>query len=110
VKIGDVARHRGRIQRELFAADEEIVFLELALERVQRLVEGMARAIDVAFGPEEGEELVARNRTPGRGKEGQQRQPPACRCRADRQGVASDSLDRQSAEGAQPKQVRPPPE
>src|SRR2546426_5338952 len=55
----DVGRHDLRVQPELVGSEEQLLRVEVAAQRVQRLRQEMSRLLLTAFGPEAGEQLVA---------------------------------------------------
>ncbi len=71
----DVAGQRAIVEPHRFAVDRQHVRTEVVPQRVDELRERMPAAGDIAFGPEQRDELFARDRRAFRGRQiGQQRQ------------------------------------
>src|SRR6266516_4469042 len=79
----DVGRHDLRVQSELAGSEEQLLRVEVAAQRVQRLRQKMSRLLLTAFGPEAGEQLVAAHTAlTGRCEEGQEGEGSSLRRRS----------------------------
>src|SRR5436189_929065 len=101
----DVGRHDLRVQSELAGSEEQLLRVEVAAQRVQRLRQKMSRLLLTAFGPEAGEQLVAAHTAlTGCCEEGQQGEGTSLGRRPGAQrGIP---LDRESSQGPQPQRAR----
>src|SRR2546422_4449618 len=101
----DVGRHDLRVQPELVGSEEQLLRVEVAAQRVQRLRQEMSRLLLTAFGPEAGEQLVAAHTAlTGCREEGQQAEGSSLRRRSrPRRGVP---LDREAPQGPPPRRAR----
>src|SRR5262249_26089431 len=78
LEISNVAADDAGIQAERGGSQDQLRVIDLSPKRVDRLLEGVARALLVAFRPEVEEELVPADSGRARdGKQGEQGQPAA---------------------------------